>query len=80
MVVDREGSLVFTIPSTADTATVELAKKVFEMAHDGEERAFVIRDARGDREHLAEELPPVIVVVQVEPLSRLIQQIFEIGA
>src|SRR5882672_5804058 len=38
MVVDREGSLVFTIPSTADTDTVELAKKVFETAHDGEER------------------------------------------
>ena len=50
MVVDREGSLVFTIPSTADTATVELAKKVFEMAHDGEERAFVIKDARGDEQ------------------------------
>jgi two-component sensor histidine kinase len=47
MVIDREGSLVFTIPGTADADTVALAKQVFEMARGGEERAFVVKDARG---------------------------------
>jgi two-component sensor histidine kinase len=50
MVIDREGSLVFTIPNTADADTVDLAKKVFERAHGGGEWAFVIKDARGSEQ------------------------------
>jgi two-component sensor histidine kinase len=45
MVIDREGSLVFTIPSTTDADTVVLAKQVFETGRGGPERAFTIKDA-----------------------------------
>jgi two-component sensor histidine kinase len=47
MVTDREGSLVFTIPSAADADTVAFAKQIFDAGHDGAERAFIIKDARG---------------------------------
>ena len=50
MVIDREGTLVFTIPSTADADTADLAKKVFETARGGGEWAFVIKDARGSEQ------------------------------
>ena len=39
-----------------------------------------VRNPRRDREHLAEKLTPVFVVAQVEPLSCLIQQVFEVRA
>ena len=47
MVIDREGSLVFTIPATADADTAALAKQIFETGRGGQEQAFVIKDARG---------------------------------
>jgi two-component sensor histidine kinase len=47
MVIDREGSLVFSIPGAADADTAALAKQIFETARGGEEQAFVIKDARG---------------------------------
>jgi two-component sensor histidine kinase len=50
MVVDREGSLVFTIPSAADAETVAFAKQIFDVGHDGAERAFIINDARGSEQ------------------------------
>jgi two-component sensor histidine kinase len=46
MVIDREGSLVFTIPSGADADTVAFAKQIYERGHSGGERAFLIKDAR----------------------------------
>jgi two-component sensor histidine kinase len=50
MVVDREGALVFTIPSAADADTLAFAKQIFDVGHNGAERAFIIKDARGNEQ------------------------------
>src|SRR5262249_54907732 len=48
MVIDREGSLVLTIPESADAALSDLAKQLFEKVSGGSERTLVFKDARGD--------------------------------
>ena len=50
MVIDREGSLVFSVPSVADNDIVAFAKQIFDRAHDGGEKTFVTKDARDNEQ------------------------------
>ena len=48
MVIDREGSLVFTIPGDNEENAEFLTKRAFADGRGGGERTFVVKDERGD--------------------------------
>ncbi|HLL28354.1 MAG TPA: histidine kinase dimerization/phosphoacceptor domain -containing protein [Xanthobacteraceae bacterium] len=48
MVVDREGSLVFTIPNENEAGAQAMIKQVFASAHTGGDHVFVVKNDQGD--------------------------------